>query len=189
MCVARRLALLPAPLPILLRSLLRSLLAALGLAGGASEEEIAAAAESVARRAASPPLEQFVPRAQYDSLSERVRELESAEAARSEESRQAEAEAAVEAAMRDGKVPPALKEYWTGVCSEEGGLERFKTFLASAPAIPGAGGDSSGASGGPPKRAGGSAGSGHTDEDLAVAEQFGLSAEFLSEHAGGRQHG
>ena len=169
--------------------ILKRLLAALGLAEGASEEEIASAAESVARRAASPPLEQFVPRAQYDSLSERVRELESAEAARGEESRQAEAEAAVEAAMRDGKVPPALKEYWTGVCSEEGGLERFKTFLASAPAIPGAASGPSGASGDPPKRAGGSAGSGHTDEDLAVAEQFGLSAEFLSEHAGGRQHG
>ena len=170
------------------KKILQRVLAALGLAEGASEEEIAAACERLQAAAQSPPPDRFVPRAQYDALAQRANDLETAAAARGEAERKAAAEAAVEQAMSDGKVAPASKDYWLGVCASEGGLEQFEAFLASAPAIPGTGdGTQASASAAKPGRKPGSAATA-TAEDLEVASQFGIDAEFLEKH-GGLQHG
>jgi len=113
---------------------------ALDLQEGAAEPLVLEAiqrlkTEKAAARAAAeaPPLDRFVPRADHDRARARIAELEAAEAARAA----ATVEAEVDAAVQAGKITPAGRDFYLAACRAEGGLERFRAFVASAPEMGG----------------------------------------------------
>lgn len=73
----------------------------------------------------------FVPRADHELALNRISTFETAETAR----REAEIVAAVDAATAAGQVAPASRDYHLASCRAEGGLERFRAFTTTAPAI------------------------------------------------------
>lgn len=97
------------------------------LAINALREERATALN--AARVPDPAL--FVPRADHELALNRISTFETAEATR----RDAEIVAAVDAAVAAGQVAPASRDYHLASCRAEGGLERFRAFTATAPAI------------------------------------------------------
>ena len=122
-------------------------------------------------RAETPDADKFVPKADYELALNRATTAETS--LKSFQDKEVEAE--VDAAIKAGKVAPASKEYHLATCRQEGGLERFKSFVASAPKIisteEGKGG----------KKPEGAAHSKLTDEQLALCHQSGVSEEeFLS---------
>lgn len=125
------------------------------------------AAEALAlNRAATPDPERFVPRADHQLALNRIADYEAAEKARAEEA----ALAAVEAAIAEGKIAPASRDYHLATCRAEGGLERFRAFVAAQPVIA------------PPsdldRKSPGAAAPGKLDaEELAVCRQLGMTPE------------
>lgn len=117
----------------------KAILEALGLPEDASDADALTAInrlksdELEARnRAEQPDADKFVPKADFDLAMNRVREFEAAEASR----RDAEIEAAVDAATEAGKIAPASRDYHIAACRQEGGLERFQTMVdAAAPIV------------------------------------------------------
>lgn len=106
---------------------------ALNLAEKASVEDAITAINAL--RNAQPPMEQFVPRAQYDTAinraqasETRLREIETAR-------QQAAIDAEVDGAVKAGKITPASVDYYKAQCATDGGLERFKAFAAAQPVI------------------------------------------------------
>jgi phage I-like protein len=53
----------------------------------------------------------------------------------SETTREAEITRVLNEAVTAGKVAPASKDFFLATCRAEGGLERFKTFVANAPSL------------------------------------------------------
>lgn len=47
----------------------------------------------------------------------------------------AEVEGLVDDAVKAGKVAPATKDFYVGLCMQEGGAEKFKEFLAKQPVV------------------------------------------------------
>jgi phage I-like protein len=82
-------------------------------------------------RAATPDPEKFVPKADHLLALNRITAFEQADKVRQD----AEVAAVVEEAIKAGKVAPASKDYHLASCRAEGGLQRFKDFVASAPVI------------------------------------------------------
>lgn len=122
-------------------------------------------------RAKTPDPEQFVPKADHELALNRANAAETELKA----FRDKEVEAAVDAAIEAGKVAPASKEYHLATCHQEGGLERFQAFVASAPEIitkePGKGGKQPESE---PK-------SKLSADELAICHDLGLSEkEFLA---------
>jgi len=124
----------PQEIPMLPAALCR----ALDLAPEASEDAVlrkieGLAAELVAARNAAehPPLDRFVPRADHDQAKARLAELEADAHARNA----AEIEGAVDAAIADGKTSPATRDYHIAACKAEGGLDRFRSWIATAPTL------------------------------------------------------
>lgn len=100
-------------------TMLKKILKALGLPEDASEEtalnavaKLQTDVQTALNRAATPSLDKFVPRADYEIALNRAKAAE-------------------------GKIAPASKEFYTAVCHAEGGVEQFKKFLASAPILVG----------------------------------------------------
>lgn len=123
-------------------SLSALILTALGLQPNASENDALVAINSlktdkqVAVNAASnPPLEKFVPRADYDSALNRASTAEGELKGIREKTKEAEIEAAVNAAQKAGKIVPATRDYYISMCRREGGLEEFNKFVAAAPPV------------------------------------------------------
>jgi phage I-like protein len=89
----------------------------------------------VALNAQASNLEKFVPRADYDQvITERNQlrtELNSDRTARRDE----EIKTLVDQAVEQKKISPATREYHVANCQQEGGIDRFKQFLASTPAL------------------------------------------------------
>lgn len=83
----------------------------------------------------TPSLEKYVPRADYDQVAERARNAEQRLADMESEREEAEIEEAINGALEAGKITPATVEYHKAQCRAEGGLDRFKQFLESAPVI------------------------------------------------------
>jgi len=134
----------------------KKLMEALGLAEGATEDQ---AVEAVGRlrsdldaarnritaleadlatarnRAQAPDLAKFVPRADYDAAVERATNAERRLREHLEAQREKEIEAEIEAALKAGKITPATVEYHKAQCRAEGGLERFREFVRSAPVV------------------------------------------------------
>ena len=161
--------------------MLKKILEALGLAADATEEQAVAAVAALkterdgAKAAAeSPPLDRFVPRADYDAALARAAAAEGKLASGERERLDAEIKAALDAAQQAGKITPATRAYHEAQCKAEGGLQRFREFVAAAPEIAGG----SGASGAPPDGSGAPSAA-----EKAAAKAFGQTPEFVREHA------
>lgn len=125
-------------------SLLNALRVALDLTGTPDEEQVVAAAKALktelatARNAAATPaLDKFVPRADYDAA---LAQASNAEARLSEieKARQAqEITALIESALHARKITPATKDFYIAVCQQADGIAQFKAFLDKAPALVG----------------------------------------------------
>lgn len=121
---------------------LAQLLAALGLPAtatfaealnriGAINQEHATALN----RAENPPLDKFVPRADYDKALERATNAETSLKAKDDAAMETAINAEIDAALKAGKITPATADYHKAQCRTEGGLERFKVFAAAAPVV------------------------------------------------------
>lgn len=121
---------------------LKALCKKLGLQAEASNEAILAAVDALngekdraLNSANSPSLEKFVPRADYDKvIGERDAATTALNTIKTEKS-EGEIVAAVDEAVKGGKIAPASKDFYLGVCRKEGGLAEFKKFVDTAPAI------------------------------------------------------
>jgi phage I-like protein len=154
---------------------LTALCRVLGLDAGTSLDNILAAVErlqgehrTALAAAETPPLEHFVPRADYDQVVARAEEAETSLASLREESRAAEVDAEIEAAIVAGKVAPASRDHYRSLCAAEGGLEAFRNLVGTMPVI---GAPSDLDTRDPERR------SALTDQQRAVAAQLGLSEE------------
>lgn len=114
----------------------KAVLEALGLPAASTAADAIVAINAIkvdrdtARNAAqTPDPAKFVPTADHQLALNRIRTFEEAETAR----RDGEITAAVEGAIAAGKVAPASKDYHIAACRIDGGLDRFKSFIASAP--------------------------------------------------------
>lgn len=117
----------------------RALCRSLGLTDEASDDAIMTAVsdlkdgKAMAENAAqTPDVQKFVPRADYDKVvGERDTALNSIK-----EAGEAEVEALVDQAVKDGKIAPASKDYHLAACKASAdGLTNFKTFIESAPVL------------------------------------------------------
>jgi phage I-like protein len=86
-------------------------------------------------RADAPPLEKFIPRADYDVVLARATNAEIKLAAIEQTQRQAQIAALMEHALRERKISPATTDYYTAMCQHDGGIDQFQAFLAKAPAL------------------------------------------------------
>ncbi len=82
-----------------------------------------------------PDAEKFVPRATYEAALNRATAAEGEIAEGEKAGRDAAIETAVNAAIKDGKVAPADKEFYVASCAAEGGLDRFKAWIEKTPQI------------------------------------------------------
>ncbi|MEM1284941.1 MAG: phage protease [Pseudomonadota bacterium] len=110
----------------------KALCRSLGLAEEASDGAIAAAVEALQtdrdkalNSAKTPPLDQFVPRADHDQVKG---ELDKA-TNRLAEIADTEITAVVDAAVKAGKIAPSSKGYHVAACRAEGGLQAFKSMV------------------------------------------------------------
>ena len=162
-----------------MEEIMKKLLEELGLAPDCSMEEAMNACKSLKSKALNretPSLDKYVPRADYDAAVARAANSEQ----KLQDQVKVELEKAInteiEAALVAGKITPATKEYHVAQCRQEGGLERFKGFVAAAPVIAGV----SNLDGKKPE----------TDqalnaEELRFAAMFGNSAEDIKKYGKG----
>lgn len=160
-------------------------LAALGLAATADDDAAAAAVDKLKgdvqtalNRAGAPPLDKFVPRADYDTALNRAKAAEDKLSKAAADALEAEITGLVDGAIADGKIAPAAKDYHLASCRAEGGVQRFKDFIAKAPVSDAA--RASGLDGRKPDQTT----SALTDDETAICRQMGVSAEaFLKAKA------
>jgi len=133
-----------------------------------TEEELANA------RNANPELDKFVPRADYDAALARAKAAEDKNAAAAKASHDAAVTMEIDAALKAGKITPASKDFYVGTCATGEGLEKFREFVKSAPAI----GDPSNLDNTPPPDPGTAKA---TAAELEVAARCGITEEqFLA---------
>jgi phage I-like protein len=120
------------------------LLAALGLAATATVEDalncittLKTEHATALNHASSPPLDKFVPRADHDLALNRANTAEVELKRIKDEQLETAINREVDAALAAGKITPATKEYHVAQCRQEGGLDRFKSFVAHAPVVAG----------------------------------------------------
>ncbi|KMQ74010.1 phage protease [Marinobacter subterrani] len=122
----------------------KDLLKKLGLPEDATEaqaitalNQVQADLETAKNREANPSLDKYVPRADFDQAQQRAanaeQQLEGLKKQREDEA----IETAINQALEDRKIAPATVEYHKAQCRTEGGLERFKAFVESAPVVAG----------------------------------------------------
>lgn len=116
--------------------------AALGLPEDATEEQAVAAikalkeAEQLALNSEkAPSLDKYVPRADYNSALQRAQNAEQQLQQRDQATLATAINSEIEAALKAGKITPATKAYHVAQCQQEGGLERFREFVKSAPSV------------------------------------------------------
>jgi phage I-like protein len=140
-----------------------------------TKTELATARAEVERNK-TPDLNQFVPREDYRVALARAESAEKQIADDKAATMKAQIDSEIEAAMKAGKVTPATKDFYTAVCSQQGGLEKFREFVKlAADIVPGSDlGDR------PPVVGD----KGLTEAELAVAHRCGLTKEqFLASKA------
>ena len=154
----------------------KELLKALGLPETATEEDVLNAINSVkterdtaVNHRETPPLDKFVPRADFDAQVTRAESAETALNTRIGADLEKEIEAEVAAALEAKKIAPASKDYYTAMCQTEDGLDKFREFVKGAPEIV----PNSGLDGRSPE---GGAG-GLSPDELAVCSKMGLDPE------------
>lgn len=158
-----------------------TLLAALGLTSTATFDD---ALNSIAKMkgdltlalnsAASPPLDRFVPRADHDLVLNRATTAEGKLAEQAKSTLETAINSEIETAITAGKITPATKDYHVAQCHQEGGLERFKQFVAAAPVVAG---DSN-----LDKKVPGAADTALNAEQVKMAAMFGNSAEDIEKY-------
>lgn len=123
-------------------TMLKKILKALGLPEDASEETALNAVaklhtdvQTALNSAATPSLDKFVPRADYETALNRAAAAEAKVAQIDKDKLEGEIATAINQALLDGKIAPASKDFYMATCRAEGGLEQFKKFVASAPKI------------------------------------------------------
>ncbi len=123
-------------------TMLKKILKALGLPEDASEETALNAVDKLhtdvqtaLNSAATPSLDKFVPRADYETALNRAAAAEAKVAQIDKDKLEGEIATAINQALLDGKIAPASKDFYMATCRAEGGLEQFKKFVASAPKI------------------------------------------------------
>ncbi len=111
---------------------------ALGLSEDATEQEAATAINTLKsekdvalNRTNQPDLNKFVPKETYDIALNRASSAEGKLA----EIHEQEIDALVQEAINEGKVAPADKDMYVGLCRSEEGAEQFKKFVQGAPKI------------------------------------------------------
>ncbi len=119
--------------------------------------------------AQSPPLDKFVPRADYDTALNRATAAEGKLEAQAKETLETAINTEIDAALKAGKITPATKDYHIAQCRQEGGLDRFKAFVAAAPII----GEDTGLD----RKKPGSQETALNAEDMKVCKMMGLSVE------------
>lgn len=140
-------------------------------------EDVAKAAtelrEAAAAQTGKVDPEKYVPIDAHNEVASQLKELK-------EGITKDKAEAVVEAAMKEGKIAPAQKDWAMDYASQN--LEGFQTYLKGTPKIVD---PNSEAASGKPKTEGGL-----TEEEAEVASQLGLSAEeYLGEAADSKKEG
>jgi phage I-like protein len=157
------------------------LLAALGLGETATEAEALAAARALnaAKSPAKPQadtsavdLAAYAPRADLSAMEARALAAEKQLAELDAAALLRDAEAAVDEAIKNRKVPPASREEYLAFCSTKEGLEKMKTIFSKSPAIIGA--ETQAPEGAPPAAGGGAA---LNAEETALARAMGYSTE------------
>lgn len=124
------------------QDMIKKILLKLGLAETATEEQALNALsilqtdlQTARNRAETPSLDKFVPRADYDQVLGRATNAEQALNEKTKADLETAINAEVDTAVQAGKVTPATKEFYVGMCRQEGGLESFKKFVSAAPVI------------------------------------------------------
>jgi phage I-like protein len=110
----------------------KTLCTKLGLAEEASDTSIQEAVDKALASSKTPPLEQFVPRADHDKVKEE-RDQALASLKKHEDD---EVEALVDAAVAAKKIAPASKAYHLAACKNEGGVDAFKAMVGELPVNP-----------------------------------------------------
>lgn len=116
----------------------KELCAALGLSETATVNDALAVIDKLktARNAAqSVDLAAYAPRAELNAALERAVSAERQAADLNAAQLKKEAEAAVDGAIKEGKIPPALKDTYIAMCAAQEGLEQFREIAAKTPAI------------------------------------------------------
>ncbi|WP_449106636.1 phage protease [Pseudomonas mohnii] len=154
------------PLPIALCS-------ALGIAESATENEAIAAATQLktaaaARNSEQPDLNRFVPRPDFDALQARALNAEKALATHQRAEQDNAIKTEIDAALKAGKITPATADYHRAACAEQGGLDRFRSYVQAAPVVA----DLSGLSGLQPNNPG--TATALNAEQSAICAQLGL---------------
>lgn len=125
-------------------------------------------------RSATPALNEYVPRADYDKV---VSEHNADKAKRAEEDKAAHEVAvnsAIESALKAGKITPATKDFYVATCATKEGLAEFSKFTEAAPKIV----DPTDLDNTPPPAKGANK---LTAEELVVCERLGQTEEqFLA---------
>lgn len=162
---------------------LAALLAKLGLPATATFAQALNAIEQKAtdlttalNREATPSLDKFVPRADFDATLTRATNAEQKLADIETATLETAINAEIDTALKAGKIPPVSKDYYLAMCRQDDGLKQFQEFIKTAPVIAA---DSNLAG----KDAGGG-GKALNAEEQQVAAMFGNSAEDLQKYGG-----
>ncbi len=116
-------------------SMLKDIAAALGLPEAATSPEIVTAIGALKTATAlnAQDLARFVPRADYDLALNRAKSAEERIATDAKAAHEGKVAAAIEGAVKAGKVAPASREFYLATCASAEGLAAFEKFVASAP--------------------------------------------------------
>ncbi|AVI04946.1 I protein [Alteromonadaceae phage B23] len=122
----------------------KELLKKLGLPEDATEAQAIAALNQIQadldtakNRESTPSLDKYVPRADFDQAQTRAANAEQTLKTLKDEREEEAIDTAINQALEDFKIAPSTVDYHKAQCRTDGGLERFKTFVESAPAITG----------------------------------------------------
>lgn len=138
-----------------------------------AKDKLAVAEQELANaRAASPSLDKYVPRADYDVEVARAKAAESTVAETAKASHDKDVEVAIASALKAGKITPATKGFYIDTCADAAGLEKFNKFAEGAAPI----GKASGLDDKDPP-AGGTDKSTVTESERAIARSCGLTDE------------
>lgn len=158
---------------------IRKAVEALKSQGKTLEGELAnARSELATARAAKPDLEKFVPRADYELAITRAQKAEGTIKELTDKALASRVDAAIDAAVKAGKVAPTSVDFYKASCSTEEGLQKFNAFIEKAPVIAP---DSNLDDKKPPQ--GGGASEEFTADDAVIAANCGLTKEqYLEAH-------
>lgn len=121
---------------------MKSLLKALGLPETASEAEGLVALnamltnhQTALNATKTPDLQLFVPRADFESMQTRALNAETKISDDAKTAREKAVEQKLDAAQSAGKIVPSSREFYRATCMAEGGMEKFDSFIKTAPVI------------------------------------------------------